>query len=185
MANFYSDWFVGSGANSVLPAVPNIQKAGLGDSRLRWKRSVVTLTSGQDLASGDVLRLMPCKPTERPIELWLSGHANLGLTSTVDLGLYKAGANHDGVAVMQDLFMSAVDYAAGIARTDRWNEALHFAEDDRGKALFELTDIEGTTSYGSDPPNEEWEYALTFTANPGATAGAAPFQLDVIYVAGD
>lgn len=187
MATFYSDYFVGTGVNTALPVVPNIVNSGVGGSRLRLKKSVFTMLAAQDLAQVDVIRMMPFKSSDRIINLFLSAEAGFGTTTPINVGLYKVGDNHDGAAISTnspDMFVAALDIDAGFGRTDHWNQAAHWVDEDRGKANWELINLVDASTYTSDPV-EAWELCVGFSGNPAAAAAEARLLIEAVYVSGD
>jgi len=101
---------------------------------------------------------------------------------TLDIGLYKAGAAHDGAEIDLDLFTNVDDVSTpDDIRVDALLQATTLSQIDRGKTLWEMADIGGGT-YTTDP-GELWDICAAF--NLGSTLVAGTLMMECTYVAGD
>lgn len=187
MTTFYSDHYsakVGeTGHFTTLLAPVPLLSPGESAGRMRKRTARILVPSGQDLGSGDIIRVMDFRSSARIFDLRASMDADWGATTTFDIGLYKKGANNDGAVIDADLFASAVDWAAAIARVDYFKEATTLTDMDRGQPLWFLADL-GAGTYTEDP-FETWTLALTTTQDISATAAAVTIMIEVDYLAGD
>jgi hypothetical protein len=177
MATYYSDHFsTSAGATSVERNHRAV--VAISHGRLRYKRAKLLFTPAAD----DIIRFFSMRSSDRLIELWLSSD-DMGGAHTTHVGLYKAGANHDGAVIDADLFATSVDTGtAAIARTDVLNEAGNFTLPiGRGSALWELADA-GAGTYTEDP-QETWD--VTATIATSATPAATDIVLEAYYTAGN
>jgi len=188
MTTFYSDHFspaIGvSGHFTTLAALPARISVGKKHARVRRTMCSMLIPSGQDLGDDDVIRLLDMQSGDRLIELYFSMDADFGATTTFNVGLYKKGNNNNGAVIDEDLFVSAVDWAGAIARTEYFKESATFTDMDRGKTLWELVTIGAAATYTEDP-REDWTLTLQTTQDISATAAAVSLMCEVWYVAGD
>ena len=83
----------------------------------------------------------------------------------MDVGLYKHGLGGEagtGAVIDVDLFGSAIDVNAGLARTDEFTEAGTLDDEDRWKHLWQIATV-GAATYTTDP-FEDWDIVLVPTA---------------------
>ena len=184
MSRAYSDHFDPTGAVSALSGTTTFDKtlkvsAGIAHARERVKIAHATVgTAG--MTSGDELRLMRFKSTDRIIKLYYAS-AGASTTYAANLGLYLPGTAGDGAVVDADLFGNALALASGAALTEAFAESTVLADEDRGKTLWELAAV-GAATYTEDPKTD-FDLVLTSTA----TGTGAPEVLVVIaeYTSGD
>lgn len=175
MATYYSDHFsTSAGATSVdrnhRPVV------AISHGRLRYKRGKILFTP----AANDIVRMFSMRSGDRLIELLLTAD-DFGGAHTVNVGLWKAGANHDGAVIDADLFASAVDVGtAAVARTDVMLEAGTFTLPvGRGSPLWELADA-GAGTYTADP-DETWDVGIEVASS--TSPAASDVVLEAYYTA--
>lgn len=178
MAVYFSDHFSSDGVARESVDMQKRAPAGVGHSRLRYKRAFVTIPV--DAVSTEVIRFMSMKSGDRIMDMKLSNPGDCG-TATMNLGLYESGLEHDGAVLDADLFMSAEDLATANDRIDAFDEAATLDNQDRGKPLWELL----AAGAGSDTvdPMEDWDICGVLAANM-ATA-AEEVLLEVWYTASD
>lgn len=131
--------------------------AGLGQGRMARIRSEASLPA-VILAIGDQIRFARVKSGDRMLAFFLQ-HEKAGTLGTVKIGLYKAGARSDGVAVDDNRWGNAYAVSAASAGTYPGLDAWTFnglTEYDRGKTLWEVAGL-------AADPMEDWEIAATFT----------------------
>ena len=175
MATFYS--------NLIAPSTDALEAGFLppvSTSRMRYRHTLVpiTLASPANMDSGDEIRLMTFKSTDRIVELFRSSIAVVG-GGAATLGISLTGANHDGAAVDADLFGNGVITVA--ARADIFAVGAADGTRDRAKTLWELLDEVGPTSYGVNP-NVLFDLTLTLAADI-STAGTLLYEVN--YISGD
>ena len=181
MADQWSDHFASSQPGLTRVGQRRVS-AGIGHSRLRYKRAAITLDLAPSaFTAADVARIMQFHSNDRLIELFVYSAGDAG-TVAVDIGLYKSGQQHDGVVVDVDLFCSALAINAGIARVDEFLEA-GLTNNDRGKTLWEMANIGLSASTYSADDNAMWDLCLTATATLD-TADEA-MVIEAFYTSGD
>ena len=187
MTTFYSEHFsaaVGqTGHFTTLSAPVPLVPVGIKHARNRRTAALMTVPSGQDLASGDIIRLLDLKSSDRLVKLYASMDANWGATTDFDIGLYLKGADNAGAVVDADLFAAAVDWSGEIARVDQF--AVGDLDDwDRGKQMWELVNAVTSSTYSVDP-GVVFTVALTASSNNDAAADAVEMLIEAYYIAGD
>lgn len=188
MSTYYSDHYgpaVGATGHFTTRSAPGAPRLhpGVKHGRLRKSVARVTIPAGSNLADDDVFRFMDFRSGDRIFDIRLSQDANAGATTAMNFGLYKKGLADDGAVIDEDLFASAVNLAAGIARVDIFKEATTLTDMDRGQPLWYLAD-KGAGTYTEDP-FEVWTLVAQFSSNPDAVDGAVEMMLEVDYLAGD
>ncbi len=187
MSRAYSDHFNSNTIPGVAAALTDLLPldkqrrigAGVGHARLRKKvaRAVVP-TAG--MTDNDELRLMQFKSGDRIFDIRATGLTE-SATYAADLGLYKSGLNHDGAAIDEDLFATALAFGGGaLGRTEAFTEG-ELANIHRGRPLWYLANV-GAGTYTKDPM-EDWDLVLTSTAT-GVTASET-MMIEVEYTSGD
>ena len=174
MADYFSDHYSATASSNTIDD-PRIKvAAGLSNAKIRYKRGVVTTDTDQ--AAADVLRFFTLKSSDRILELLLTTPGDGGTTVTTDLGVHTKDG---GAAIDANLFATAVDINAAVARVDQFVEAGTLEQADRGKPLYVLVD-EGLASavYDNDPL-VDWDITGTISTE-NATAGAE-VVLEVYY----
>lgn len=189
MATYYSNHYgpeVGETNHfTTRNTIPKTVPTGFKHSRVRRSAAQLTVPAATDLGSGDVLRLLDLKSTDRLINLYFSMDANWGATTTFNVGLYAKGTNDDGAVIDADLFGSAIDWAGEINRVDYFTESTTLDDWDRGKALWELANIGlGATTYTS-ATHALWTVTAVTTQDISAVAAAVEFLCEAYYIAGD
>lgn len=165
MATYFSDHFSTAAAATTVDRVHRPVVA-ISHGRLRYKRAKIAFTP----AAADIVRFFTLKSGDRLVELWLSSDDMASTSATVHVGIYKAGDNHDGAVIDDDVFATSVDTAtAALARSDVFNEAGNFTLPvGRGSTLWELADA-GAGTYTADP-QEAWDVTMTIAAISGPAA---------------
>lgn len=184
MASFYSGLVSSSGTS--LGTLPYVAPGFLAGARVRTKVARITVASGTDLATSDKFYFATMNSGDRILDLRL-GNDQFPASTTVDIGLYLRGSNHDGAVVDADLFASAVDL--NTARTGALVSV--FAENfatstvgasDAGKTLWQLADL-GAATLTADP-RVEYDIIATEVGNPSATGSDLDILLLIDYIAG-
>lgn len=178
MPTFFSDHFSSGAGQTSLPTHPIKTPQGINGGPLRMSRGYISDPSDA-FAAADVLRFFQLPSAARIYELYIISDA-VFTGGTVDVGLHKAGNNHDGAVIDADLFASAVDVFTAEIRTEIFGESTTFEEDDRGKPLWALAN-EGAGTYTEDP-NETWEITGTLGGTP---AGAGNVGIECWWTADD
>lgn len=181
MARHYSDHFHATGVAATLAGTLPLDNsvkidAGRAGAPRMIKRARVNIGTAAQI--GDEIRLLTMKSGARVYEVRLVSDG--GATAfTADLGIYKAGANHDGAVIDADLFGSALVVSTAItyANSDQFIESAVLTDQDRGKYLWQLAD-KGDGTYTADPV-EQWEFVLTPTV--AATVAVTDLLLIVVY----
>lgn len=180
MATLFSNHY-GTGQANTSVSTGYKASAGINHARARIKQARITVPiGGTGGTANDVWRLMTFKSSDRIFSLLVTV-TGTGGAGAAHLGLYKAGANHDGAVIDTDLFASALSLINAIARVDQFKEAATLEDEDRGKTLWELAD-EGAGTYTSDPM-EEWD--LTAEISTTTTTAATEVLVEVLYTSGD
>jgi len=170
-----------------LDTIPGYADAGTAGSRLRTARFPVTVASGRDFASGDIIRMGTLRSGDRIVDIRL-GNDQFPASTTVDLGIYLTnGAAHGGAVVDADLFGSAIDLntarTAALVSVFGENAATSgVGATDSGKTLWQLADI-GAATLTADP-RVEYDLALTLVGNPSATGADLDIVLIVDFISG-
>ncbi len=171
MATFFSEQFSSDGNNKTSF---DAKIRAVGHSRIRHKRGKIILPAG-GAAANDVLRFFSLKSSDRLLELYLSATSAMS-TGTLNLGLHKAGDEHDGAVLDAALFASVVDLAtAALARVEEFKESAALTDHDRGNQLWQFV------GQASDP-KETWD--LTGTVGTAINAGDT-ITVEAFYISGD
>jgi hypothetical protein len=162
-------------ASTTLTTPPVQLSAGLVHARARKKIARITIGT---LAIADEARMMTFRSSDRIGAIWvMCDNASTG--TLADLGLYLAGAAHDGAVKDQDLFGAVLAIDNGMARTDVFTQATTLADEMRWKQLWELTGM----GYAVDPIVD---FDLVFTCKTTALSVAATeVVVEVDYTSGD
>jgi hypothetical protein len=183
MARFYSD-HMNSNATPGVSALAGTaafdaqrrSPPGLGHSRVYSQIARMTVGTA---AIGDELRFLTMRSGDRLGHLYVSS-AGGSTALLVDIGLYKHGKGIDagvGAVIDADLFGSAVDVNAGLARTDEYTEAGTLDDENRWTTLWEVANV-GDGSYTEDP-FEDWDIVLTPTA--ALTTAVEEIVVEAVY----
>ena len=180
MASFYSELMAAPSTPQVLDTQVRAN-AGVGHARMRYTRAAITLDAV--VAIGEVVRMKTFSSSDRLN--WGYFHcSDAGTGGLIDVGLYKAGTNHDGAVIDADLFMSAYDVKAAA------REQIEILPNsgsgtlggiDSGKTLWEMATL-GAASYTSDPM-EQWDIAIVPTE--ATTNTAWEVMMEFYYTSGD
>lgn len=184
MATFYGSAIASD--YTTLDSIPGYADAGTA-SRVRVARFPITVLSGRNFASGDIIRMGTLRSGDRILDIRV-GNEQFPASTTVDIGLYLTnGRFHDGAVVDADLFASALDLntARTAALVSVFGE--NFATStvgahDAGKYLWQLADL-GAATLTADP-KVEYDLALTLTADPAATGADLDIVVLVDFISG-
>ena len=185
MATYYSDHFSTNGLQADSYDGQIRVNAGIGHGRLRYKRAQATPTSA---GTGDTIRMMTFKSSDRLIELLISTDGN-ATGGTIDLGMFLSGANHDGDSLGANNINSFMDAAALTTlanRTDAFGEtgasaiAVATENNARGLTMWEIANF-GDGSYTVDPMIQ-FDIVITPTV---AFDAANIVTLEAYYTSGD
>jgi len=179
MATYYSNNFTTTAGLSATTLEDGfIPYVGDINGRMRTKR--MTFIPGAAMSAADVVRMGQFRSTDRLYALYYES-ADMTGTSTIDIGLYLSGANHDGAVIDDDLFASAIDTSGqAVAYADILTSAA-LTPTDRGKSLWEQAAV-GAASYTTNP---NVMFDMTILVNAATASTTAGFALQAIYVAGD
>jgi hypothetical protein len=178
MANYFSELYADQSTPSVVDGQLRAG-AGVGHARMRYAKAVCT--PGAAVNADEKIVLKQFKSSDRINYIYWSS-TDSGTGGLIDIGLYKTGANHDGVAVDRDLFSSAYDIkASDRTQISVWSEAGTLDQFDRGKTLWELA-TKGAASYTADPM-EDWD--LVATPTEATTDAAMKVMVEIYYTSGD
>ncbi len=180
MADWYSDHYNSTVAQSAIQDPRPAIAAGLNHGEYHYKRA--TVTPGAGVTDDEKLFFFTLKSSDRLQHLWLSTAAGLtGTTMTSDMGVYRGegGALYD-----LDLFCAAGtspcdDLTVAIARVDLFILGALEVED-RGKQMWELVE-EGATQSWTEDPGEVFDIILTMNTETSVTA-ATELILEAQYV---
>ncbi len=179
MGQWYSDLISGNGESVItLPTTPKINPAGRAHGRVRYKRAHFV---GLPLdVVPDQVRLATFKSSDRILELFqtMDGLPSAG---NQDLGFYESGVNHDGPIINNgDEFLDAFVVTGAVARVDKF-DGNDFADEDRGKTIWELLVVAGQT-YTEDPL---LNIDLVLTIDTSYTVLVNTEDYEMFYTAGD
>ena len=174
MATQYSDNLASTVAG---PYNSNYRRDGsLTSARLRKKRMLFTGVGV--LPVSEELRMGTFRSSDRLFDLRLSTSSAAPSTGLVNIGLYKAGVEHDGVGIDADLFASVVAVTTVLSRTDVLVESTTIASYRRGLHLWEMADLAGGVTYETDP-REDWDIVISVSTEVNA---AQTFLLEADFV---
>lgn len=178
MSTFFSDHFGADGtSDTTLPATPIIVPPGIGHGRMYMKRAFVTALATTD----DTIRMMNFREEDRLFELLVSAGGE-SAAGALDLGLYEAGANHDGALVDPELFASDIVVSSAIEYVDKFAEEGTVLSVDRGKRMWEIAAV-GDASYTARP-NLVNGFDIVFTPTTSMTTTAGVIVLVAKYTSG-
>lgn len=168
MATFYSNHYTAGTPNDVVtpnvglaPDNPRVKvTSGWKHATTRYSRAEILMTSLANPAATDFVRMMSLKSSDRLIQLFVLGVGNT--TTAGNIGLYRAGDNHDGTVLDADLFASAL-LLTTVTRADIFKQATTLADEDRGKQLWQLVNIGVPSTFTTDP-NLTFDIGIDLTA---------------------
>lgn len=188
MTTYYSDHFTTGGLSTDSFDNQIRVSAGVGHSRLRYKRGRIT-THATTFASTDTARILTMRSSARLIELLIStdGAASNG---TVDVGVFLSGTNHDGASIgtatvnlfADALALTTLGNRTSIFGAEAGSSSVPVAGEEcpNGTTMWELVNM-GDGAYTSDP-----EINFDITLLPTVTFNAATIiTLEAYYTAGD
>jgi hypothetical protein len=168
MSNQFSDWFNASQPASTITA-PAV-KVPWGVNNRHYKRASAILDLSPQFGVGENCRMITVKSTDRISAVFISATSASTVTA-VDVGLYLAGAAHDGAVADADLFASAVDLGtAAVNRSEVFAESGVNAVSDRGQMVWELLGLSADNGL---------EYDVCLTATGAVTTADEPVVLEI------
>lgn len=166
-----------------LPLASPHVKIGAGWSHARVRRSHARISMGTVFASGDEMRMLTIKSSDRIYSIQVSSDG-AGTDGEADLGLYLSGSAHDGAlptANAVGLFGDALKLDDALDRVEEI-EAGDLDFEDLGMQAWEMINVATASTYSQDPIVN---YDLTFTGTTTATGGVTIVNIEVYYTAGD
>jgi hypothetical protein len=186
MADFYSDHYSSLGTLTDAPATRETGHlpgpAGRGFAEKIFARFIMPTSANDIIADDDVIRMFSLRHTDRLCALWIStADAIASTATTMDVGVYLSGANHDGALDDINLFVSALEAnAATVERSEAFSEAGTLEGIMRGKQMWEIVNIGGGATY-TQTSNLDFDICITFLDNNAVTAGGEiVLEADVI-----
>jgi len=157
-----------------------IAPTNYGETNIKVKKARVVLPAGADLGGdGDIIWLFDIKSGDCPYEMWVSCDANMGATSTFNIGLYESSTTSTiGTLIDEDIY-GAEDISAKVTRVDSMTTAGGLLDEHRGYPAWEQAAI-GAASYTEDP-HETWTIAATATGAIAATDGICVISVEMWY----
>ncbi len=164
MARHFSEHYAADSTSAVAvatAALDPVKKAKPGIAHVNVKRKVVHLDFSQStIAAAEEVRCFTLKSGDRPFQMrWSTDSTWAGSALTADIGLYTPGGAHDGAVLDIDLFASATDILATIARADVLTEAGTIEDHHRQIPLWEMLAL----GAGSDTTDPFLEYDVVIT----------------------
>jgi len=183
MARFYSD-HMNSNATPGVSALAGTaafdsqrrSPPGLGHSRVYSQIARMTVGTA---AIGDELRFITLRSGDRLGHLYVSS-AGTSTALLVDIGLYLHGAGINagvGAVIDADLFATAVDVNAGLARTDEFTEATTLDDENRWTTLWE----QAAVGAGTDTVDPQLDYDIVLTPTAALTTVVEEIVVEAVY----
>jgi len=173
MAEFLSEHYTATAGGSTIDDPRLKVAAGLGHSKLHYKRGEVLAPAA--ITTGDVLRFFSMKTSDRLSKLIISTEAGFtGTGQPADCGFYQTdlGVVVDSDAIIAGGVAPLDDLTVGIDGVDllgvdvsEWHAGL------RGLPIWKAIDtVLGTALYDTDP-HEVWDVCLTMGTENSVSAG--------------